>query len=68
MPYQDMHPAPLDHTKLARLQALEEKLGVTLIALEPDPPYAKLNREQIAELRSAEQEFGGVIVAYRPPQ
>lgn len=67
MPYHEMHPTPLDQAKLTRLQALEQKMGVTLIALEPDPPYARLSREDIAELQSAEKDLGSVLVAYRTP-
>ncbi len=65
MGFDGMHPAPLDQDKLDRLQALEQKLGVTLVALHPDPPLARLTREQIAELQSAEQDLGAVLLAYQ---
>lgn len=61
-----MHLAALDQEKLDRLRALESKLGVTVVALEPDPPYASLTDDQMKELQSAEKVLGTVLVAYKP--
>ena len=60
-----MHPAELNPKKLDRLRALESKLDATVIALEPDPPYAYLDEAQVAELKSLEKDLGAILLAYK---
>jgi hypothetical protein len=56
--------AELDEKNLSRLHALEEELGTTIIALEPDYRIAELSAEQLAHLQESEQKMGVVLLAY----
>jgi hypothetical protein len=56
--------AELDENDLSRLHALEEELGTTIVALEPDYPIAELSAEQLAHLQESEQKMGVVLLAY----
>ncbi len=59
-----MHPAPIDDKGLERVRALEQKLGKVLVAVEPDPAYARLDREELAALQQAERELDTILIAY----
>ena len=60
-----LRPAELDDTALTRLKQLEDRIGGPLVAYRPEPPYAPLSEEQLAELRRAEAELGVQLLAYR---
>ena len=60
-----LRPAELDDTALATVRALEERLGVPLVAYAPETPYAPLTEEQVAQLQRAEAELGVRLLAYR---
>jgi hypothetical protein len=60
-----LRPADLDDTALAAVRALEERLGVPLVAYAPETPYAPLTEAQVAELQRAEAELGVQLLAYR---
>ena len=55
--------APLTSEQLAGLRALEQELGVVLIALTPSVPLAKLQPEQIRRLQAYEQRTGVILLA-----
>ena len=57
-------PADVDEAKLAKIRELEASTGAVIVALEPTKKYARLTREQLDELQSAERELGLVMVAY----
>jgi len=60
-----LRPADLDDTALARVRALEDRIGVPLVAYAPETPYAPLTDEQVAELQRTEAELGVQLLAYR---
>ena len=60
-----MEMARLDEARLAKLRALEEEMGLCLVALEPAYRLADLSDEQLAGLRAAEKELGVVLLAYK---
>ena len=60
-----LRPADLDDAALATVRALEERLGVPLVAYAPKTPYAPLTEEQVAELQRAEAALGVQLLAYR---
>lgn len=49
---------------MKEIQELEERLGVTLVALEKVPPYKKLSAAGMKKLKAAEEETGAILVAY----
>lgn len=58
--------ASLNNEQMAQLQALEEELGVSLLAFEIDRTrLAKLNEEQLARLHASEEKLGVILVAYQ---
>ena len=57
-------PASIDPSKLECLQGLEANLGKVLVALEQNPPIARLSDEELRKLQEAEEQLGVVIVAY----
>jgi hypothetical protein len=57
-------PAKIGKAQVQEIQALEEKLGVTLVAYEKIPVYKKLTKTGIAKLQAAEKETGAILVAY----
>lgn len=60
----NMHIAKLDDQALQQLHALEQQLGTSVVALQPDPGYADLNEDQLKALQAAEQALGRVLIAY----
>ena len=58
--------ARLDREKLARLTALEAKLGSWVVAVEPKVELANLSEAELRELQTAEQELGVILLAYKP--
>ena len=61
-----MRYARLDREKLARLTALEAKLGSWVVAVEPEVELANLSDAELRELQTAEQELGVILLAYKP--
>jgi len=61
-----MKVAKLDKGSLAKVQALEKKLGCCLVALEPEYCLARLSAAQVKRLAAAERELGVVLLAYQP--
>lgn len=59
------HPAQLDDATLAHVKQLESELGVTLVAIEPDPAPASLSDDQLQRIQALEQKTGKVLVAYQ---
>jgi hypothetical protein len=55
--------APLNDQQLSKLRALEEDLGVAIIALKPTVPLANLTPEQISSLQQLEQQHGIIALA-----
>ena len=62
----DLRPAELDASALAKLRVLEEQLGCPLVAYAPASPYAPLTDDQLAAVRRTEAELGVHLLAYRP--
>jgi hypothetical protein len=60
-----LRPADLDDSALAKVRALEEQLGVPLVAYASETPYAPLTEDQVADLQRAEAELGVQLLAYR---
>jgi len=54
----------LDEPGLARLQALEGKLGVCVVAWERQTRPASITDHQLNELQAVEKDMGAVLVAY----
>ena len=59
-----VRPAKIATAPLKEIKALEEKLGVILVAYEKVPPYKKLTAAGVAKLKAAEEETGAILVAY----
>ncbi len=59
--------AQLDQPTLADLQALENELGVTLVAMDSDssPAPAQLSETQLQRIQALEDKSGKVLLAYR---
>jgi hypothetical protein len=55
--------ASLNDQELSEIRALEEDLGVVLIALKPTVPLANLTQEQISCLQRLEQQHGIIALA-----
>ncbi len=55
----------LDQTGLDKIKALENKLGVCIVAVENSPKPAAISDTQLRELQSMEKEIGAVLVAYQ---
>lgn len=64
MSIEHFHPAALDGSTLQQIQALENELGVVLVAIEPDPEPAKLSPEQLDRIQAIEASTGKVLLAY----
>ena len=56
--------ASLDDGQLAKVQHFEKESGLFVVALESQFELARLNREQIGQLRILEEEIGVVVLAY----
>ena len=61
-----MRYARLDREKLARLTALEAKLGSWVVAVEPKVELANLSEVELRELQTAEEELDVILLAYKP--
>ncbi len=59
-----VRPAKLAEAPIKEIRALEEKLGVTLIAYDKVHPYKKLTAAEIAKIKAVEKETGTILVAY----
>ena len=59
-----VRPAELKAESVKEIRALEQKLGVTIIAYEKVHPYKKLSAAGIKKLQGAEKETGAILVAY----
>jgi len=59
-----VRPAKLAEAPIREIRALEQKLGVTLIAYEKVHPYKKLTAAEIAKIKTVEKETGTILVAY----
>jgi hypothetical protein len=55
--------AALNDQQLSELRALEENLGVVIIALKPSVPLANLTPEQISCVQHLEQQHGVIALA-----
>jgi hypothetical protein len=55
--------APLNDQQLSDLRALEEDLGVVILALKPTVPLANLTQEQISCVQRLEQQHGIIALA-----
>ena len=64
MSHENFHAALLDDSGLKSLKALENELGLVMVAVEKDPKPAQLSADQIAKIQSTESELGTIIVAY----
>jgi hypothetical protein len=56
--------ADLDDAQLATLRALEDTLGVWLVALQPEYRLADLSEEKLRQLQATEKKLGVVLLAY----
>jgi hypothetical protein len=59
-----MRIAQLDEKRLSRLRALEDELGICLIALEREFRLADLSEPQLKKVQAAEKDLGVVLLAY----
>lgn len=50
---------------VAKVNSLEEELGVQIMAIEEGPAYAELSDEQISKVRALEEETGKVLLVYQ---
>ena len=64
MSHVDYHPAELNKEQLDALQAVEQDLGVTLVAFSRDDKPAELSEEQLKRVKSLEECLGSTIIAY----
>jgi len=64
MAAQRMKVAELDPARLGKVRELEEKLGVYVVALEPEFHLSELTAEQLGQLEAAEKELAVVLLAY----
>ncbi|MDO9034037.1 MAG: hypothetical protein Q7U51_02395 [Methanoregula sp.] len=60
-----VQPTKLGKAPVKEIQALEDKLGVTLVAYEKVHPYKKLTAAGLTKLKAAEKESGAILVAYQ---
>ncbi len=65
MPTPTIRIAKLDAETIAKIQALEEELGHSILALEPYYLPAKLTETQASRLQALEQELDVVLLAYQ---
>lgn len=54
----------LDKANLDKIQALEKKLDLCVVAWEKTPKVAALSDPQLKELKKLEKEMDAVLVAY----
>jgi hypothetical protein len=66
MPVPGLKFAELDNERLRQVQALENELGVTLLALEPARlRLAALSDEQMARVQQLEERLNVILIAYQ---
>ena len=56
--------AQLDEERLAKVHALENELGVLLVAYDQEPQLADLTEEQLGRLQAVEKEIGVYLLAF----
>ncbi len=67
MPLPGVKFATLNEEQLKTLQALEQELGVYLLALVPEKlRLASLTPEQVAKVQEVEETLGVMLIAYQP--
>jgi hypothetical protein len=54
----------LTPTRLSKVRDLEKRLGVVLLALEPQFSIARLPASQLRRIQEVEKDLGVVLVAY----
>lgn len=57
-------PAKLAEAPIKEIRALEQKLGITLVAYEKVHAYKKLSAAQIAKVKALEKDTGAILIAY----
>ena len=57
--------ANLSAENIARMRALEDSLGVHIMAFEPAVKLAKLTDVQLAEIKALEEELGVTLIVYK---
>ncbi len=55
----------LDGDKLTKIQNLENKMNVCIVAFDQVPQLAEVKEKQLEELKALEKETGSVLVAYK---
>ena len=55
----------LDEKNLSKLQALENKLGCCIVAIEHEPKPANLSEVNLKELQAIARETDSILVAYQ---
>ena len=65
MPTPTIRIAKLDTETIDKIQAMEEELGHSILALEPYYPPAQLTDVQVSRLKALEQGLGVVLLAYQ---
>lgn len=56
--------AKIDNKTLDKIKALENELGVVLLAYEKTPVYAKIKDSDINKLKEVEKSMGVTLIAY----
>jgi len=56
--------ANLDESKLKKIQDLEKKLGISLLAYDNSPDLANLSEEDLKEIKDLEADTGVTLVGY----
>ena len=59
-----LHIARLDEARLEKLRAMEDELGLSMVALEPQSGLADISDEQVQRLQAMESELGVTLLAY----
>ncbi len=54
----------LDKANMDKIQDLEKKLDLCVVAWEKNPQIAQLSDSQLVELKNLEKEMGAILVAY----
>ena len=57
--------ADLDSHSIAKVRAMEEALGGTVLAVEALYPAANLDNAQVQRIQAMEKELGVILIAYR---
>ncbi len=54
----------LDRTNMEKIQEIEKKLDLCVVAWEKTPQIAQLSDSQLSDLKNLEKEMGAILVAY----